>query len=62
VFVASLKQLILPTMTLAIFSLAPIAACARLNAGGAGSDSYAPHRASGLSPATVIVTYAFRTR
>jgi dipeptide transport system permease protein len=61
VFVASLKQLILPAMTLAIFSLAPIARMTRASMLAVlASDFVRTARASGLSPTTVIVTYAFR--
>jgi dipeptide transport system permease protein len=61
VFVASLKQLVLPVMTLAIFSLAPIARMTRASMLAVlASDFVRTARASGLSPKTVIVTYAFR--
>ena len=61
VFMSSLKQLILPAMTLAIFSLAPIARMTRASMLAVlASDFVRTARASGLSPATVIVTYAFR--
>ena len=61
VFLASLKQLILPALTLAIFSIAPIARMTRASMLAVlGSDFVRTARASGLSPATVIVTYAFR--
>jgi peptide/nickel transport system permease protein len=61
VFLGSLKQLILPAMTLAIFSLAPIARMTRASMLAVlASDFVRTARASGLSPATVIVTYAFR--
>jgi dipeptide transport system permease protein len=60
-FVASLKQLVLPAMTLAIFSLAPIARMTRASMLAVlSSDFVRTARASGLSPFTVIVTYAFR--
>jgi len=61
VFVAALKQLILPALTLAIFSLAPIARMTRASMLAVlASDFVRTARASGLSPFTVIVTYAFR--
>jgi peptide/nickel transport system permease protein len=61
VFVASLKQLILPAVTLAIFSLAPIARMTRASMLAVlSSDFVRTARASGLAPYTVIVTYAFR--
>jgi peptide/nickel transport system permease protein len=61
VFWASLKQLILPAMTLAIFSLAPIARMTRASMLAVlASDFVRTARASGLSPKMVIITYAFR--
>jgi peptide/nickel transport system permease protein len=61
VFMASLKQLILPALTLAIFSLAPIARMTRASMLSVlGSEFVRTARASGLSYGTVIVTYAFR--
>jgi len=61
VFRASLKQLILPVLTLSIFSLAPIARMTRASMLAVlSSDFVRTARASGLSPYTVIVTYAFR--
>src|ERR1700689_5421567 len=60
-FWAALKQLILPALTLAIFSLAPIARMTRASMLAVlSSDFVRPARASGLAPFTVIVTYAFR--
>jgi peptide/nickel transport system permease protein len=60
-FLASLKQLVLPALTLAIFSLAPIARMTRASMLAVlSSDFVRTARASGLSPFTVIVTYAFR--
>jgi dipeptide transport system permease protein len=60
-FMASLKQLILPALTLAIFSLAPIARMTRASMLAVlSSDFVRTARASGLSGSTVIVTYAFR--
>jgi len=61
IFVASLKQLILPGLTLAIFSLAPIARMTRASMLAVlSSDFVRTARASGLSEYTVIITYAFR--
>jgi dipeptide transport system permease protein len=61
VFLASLKQLILPVATLGIFSLAPIARMTRASMLAVlASDFVRTARASGLAPYTVIVTYAFR--
>jgi peptide/nickel transport system permease protein len=60
-FVASLKQLILPALTLGIFSLAPIARMTRASMLAVlASDFVRTARASGLAPFTVVVTYAFR--
>jgi dipeptide transport system permease protein len=61
VFVAALKQLILPALTLAIFSLAPIARMTRASMLAVlSSDFVRTARASGLTPFTVVITYAFR--
>jgi dipeptide transport system permease protein len=61
VFVSSLKQLILPALTLGIFSLAPIARMTRASMLSVlSSDFVRTARASGLSSYTVIITYAFR--
>lgn len=60
-FWSSLKQLLLPALTLAIFSLAPIARMTRASMLAVlASDFVRTARASGLSTYTVIVTYAFR--
>ena len=60
-FRASLSQLILPGVTLAIFSLAPIARMTRAAMLAVlASDYIRTARASGLSPYTVTITYAFR--
>lgn len=60
-FLASLKQLVLPALTLAIFSLAPIARMTRASMLAVlASDFVRTAHASGLKPFTVIVTYAFR--
>jgi len=60
-FRSALSQLILPATTLAIFSLAPIARMTRASMLAVlASEFVRTARASGLSPATVIVTYAFR--
>jgi len=60
-FLASLKQLVLPALTLGIFSLAPIARMTRASMLAVlASDFVRTARASGLSPYTVVVTYAFR--
>lgn len=61
IFLASLKQLILPGLALAIFSLAPIARMTRASMLEVlASDYVRTARASGLSSYTVVVTYAFR--
>ena len=60
-FNVALKQLILPALTLGIFSLAPIARMTRASMLAVlSSDFVRTARASGLSSFTVIVTYAFR--
>jgi len=60
-FVAALKQLILPALTLGVFSLAPIARMTRASMLAVlSSDFIRTARASGLSRSTVIITYAFR--
>ena len=60
-FIASLKQLVLPALTLGIFSLAPIARMTRASMLAVlGSDFVRTARASGLTSFTVIITYAFR--
>ncbi len=60
-FRSAASQLILPATTLAIFSLAPIARMTRASMLAVlASEFVRTARASGLSPATVIVTYAFR--
>src|SRR5262249_12661094 len=61
VFRAALAQLTLPALTLAIFSLAPIARMTRASMLAVlASDFVRTARASGLAPRAVIVTYAFR--
>jgi len=61
VFRAALGQLILPGVTLAIFSLAPITRMTRASMLAVlASDYIRTARASGLSSYTVVVTYAFR--
>ena len=61
IFRAALAQLIVPAATLAIFSLAPIARMTRASMLAVlASDFVRTARASGLTPRTVIVTYAFR--
>jgi peptide/nickel transport system permease protein len=60
-FRASVAQLILPALTLAIFSLAPIARMTRASMLAVlASDFVRTARASGLDTRTVIITYAFR--
>lgn len=60
-FRAALAQLVLPSITLALFSLAPIARITRASMLGIlGSDFIRTARAAGLTPATVVITYAFR--
>ena len=60
-FRAALGQLILPSATLAIFSLAPIARMTRASMLAVlASEFVRTARASGLDNRTVIITYAFR--
>ena len=60
-FWAALKQLVLPALTLGIFSLAPIARMTRASMLAVlASDFVRTARASGLSPYTITITYAFR--
>jgi ABC-type dipeptide/oligopeptide/nickel transport system permease component len=60
-FVAALKQLALPALTLGIFSLAPIARMTRASMLAVlASDFVRTARASGLPPGMVVITYAFR--
>jgi len=60
-FRAALSQLILPGLTLCIFSLAPIARMTRASMLAVlASEFVRTARASGLDSRTVIVTYAFR--
>ena len=60
-FRAAFSQLILPAMTLGIFALAPIARMTRASMLAVlSSDFVRTARASGLTPYTVTVTYAFR--
>jgi dipeptide transport system permease protein len=60
-FRAALAQLALPAISLGIFSLAPIARMTRASMLAVlSSDFVRTARASGLTPRTVIITYAFR--
>jgi peptide/nickel transport system permease protein len=60
-FRAALAQLILPAMTLAIFSLAPITRMTRASMLAVlASDFMRTARASGLGERTIVITYAFR--
>jgi peptide/nickel transport system permease protein len=60
-FRAAFSQLILPALTLCIFSLAPIARMTRASMLAVlASDFVRTARASGLTNRTVIITYAFR--
>ena len=60
-FRASLAQILLPGVTLAIFSLAPIARITRASMLSVLSSEFVrTARASGLSARMVVVTYAFR--
>jgi peptide/nickel transport system permease protein len=60
-FRAALSQLILPAMTLGIFSLAPIARMTRAAMLAVlASDFVRTARANGLADRTIVMTYAFR--
>jgi ABC-type dipeptide/oligopeptide/nickel transport system permease component len=60
-FRATLGQLALPAVTLAIFSLAPLARITRASMLAAlGSEFVRTARASGLAPSRVVYVYAFR--
>jgi len=60
-FIESFKHLVLPALTLGIFSLAPIARMTRASMLAVlSSDFVRTARANGLSRFTVVVTYAFR--
>lgn len=60
-FLAALKQLILPALTLAIFTVAPLARMTRASMLAVlSSDFVRTARASGLSFGTVTFVYAFR--
>ena len=60
-FLATARQLVLPAVTLGLFAMAPIARMTRAAMLSVlGSDFIRTARASGLAPATVLVTYAFR--
>jgi ABC-type dipeptide/oligopeptide/nickel transport system permease component len=61
VFRASLSQLVLPSISLGLFALAPIARITRASMLAAlGADFTRTARAGGLRGRTVLVTYAFR--
>ena len=60
-FRAALAQIILPALTMAIFSLAPLARVTRASMLAAlGSDFVRTARASGLSRPRIVYVYAFR--
>ena len=60
-FGASLKQLVLPAVTLGLFVMAPLARMTRASMLGVlSSDFVRTARAGGLSRGTVLYTYAFR--
>ena len=61
IFLGVLAQLVLPTITLGLFALAPIARMTRgAMLGALSSDYVRTARASGLSKSMVLLTYAFR--
>ena len=60
-FRAALRQLVLPTVTLGLFAMAPIARMTRAAMLGVlASDFVRTARAAGLAPRTVLFTYALR--
>jgi len=60
-FRAALAQLILPALTLGLFALAPVARMTRASMLGVlSSDFIRTARAVGLTPRTVLMTYALR--
>jgi peptide/nickel transport system permease protein len=60
-FAATLRQLVLPAVTLGLFAMAPIARMTRAAMLGVlGSDFIRTARASGLAPRTILVSYALR--
>ncbi len=61
IFLGALAQLILPTITLGLFALAPIARMTRgAMLGALSSDYVRTARANGLSKSMILLTYAFR--
>jgi ABC-type dipeptide/oligopeptide/nickel transport system permease component len=61
VFWSALKQIALPAITLGLFVLAPLARMTRASMLGVlSADFVRTARASGLSPRTILFTYAFR--
>lgn len=61
VFLAAVKQLVLPTATLGLAALAPIARITRAAMLGVlASDYVRTARASGLAPGTILYVYALR--
>ncbi|MFN0160275.1 MAG: ABC transporter permease [Burkholderiales bacterium] len=61
VFLASLRQIALPAITMGLFVLAPLARMTRASMLGVlSSDFIRTARAAGLAPSTVLITYAFR--
>jgi ABC-type dipeptide/oligopeptide/nickel transport system permease component len=60
-FISAAKQLVLPSVTMALFVMAPIARMTRASMLGVlSADFVRTARASGLSTYTVLVRYAFR--
>lgn len=60
-FAASVRQLALPAITLALFVLAPLARMTRASMLSVlSADFIRAARASGLAPTTILFTYAFR--
>jgi peptide/nickel transport system permease protein len=61
VFWASVRQLMLPALTLGVFAMAPLARMTRAAMLGVLSSEFIrTARASGLAPGVILFTYAFR--
>jgi peptide/nickel transport system permease protein len=61
VFWASVRQLMLPALTLGVFAMAPLARMTRAAMLGVLSSEFIrTARASGLAPGVILLTYAFR--
>jgi peptide/nickel transport system permease protein len=60
-FVMAARQIVLPSLTMALFALAPLARMTRASMIGAlGAEFIRTARANGLAWRTIVLTYAFR--